>query len=246
MSGFLRAFQDLGWRSNVQVQRFRPSARLTKLASQFCAAIIQKRRLFQMSKKSKKKVSGQTQLTFLPEDSPAKIYQWPDFAKAWLASGQGYGSSLYELLATIGQDGLSSKMFPVFYPATAEETLPSSFAGWSNAGMACAGGFLTLNMTEWHSGARVCSLSQVLEPQVAPKFFLSATAARGILRRAGKRGKMLPELLARALRQVADSEPILNAPADCKPSASPETVITLSDQQHSEPKAATAAVVASI
>ena len=82
-----------------------------------------------MSKRSKKTPSAESQLTLLPEDSHAKTYQWLGAARAWLESGQGYGSSIYELLICFGLDGLRSRMSPVFYPATEGETLPSSFAG---------------------------------------------------------------------------------------------------------------------
>lgn len=47
------------------------------------------------------------------------------------------------------------------------------------------------------------SLSSVLEPSVLPKYFLSAKAASGILRRAEKRGKKLPETLLQALLAVS-------------------------------------------
>jgi DNA (cytosine-5)-methyltransferase 1 len=45
-------------------------------------------------------------------------------------------------------------------------------------------------------------LSDLLEPPecVPEKYYLSATACRGILRRAEKRGKVLPPLLDIALR----------------------------------------------
>jgi hypothetical protein len=50
----------------------------------------------------------------------------------------------------------------------------------------------------------VCSLSDILETGTVPqRFFLSDTACRGILRRADKRGKELPESLRLALQQVA-------------------------------------------
>jgi hypothetical protein len=63
--------------------------------------------------------------------------------------------------------------------------------------------FLTLNTSEWHSAAAVCSLSDTLETGDLPqRFFLSATACQGILRRAEKRGKQLPEQLQRALESV--------------------------------------------
>ena len=81
--------------------------------------------------------------------------------------------------------------------------MPSSFEGWQNSGMACAGGYLTLSMPEYHSGAVVCSLSGILETDVPQKFYLSARAARGILRRAETRGKELPEMLERALTHAA-------------------------------------------
>jgi hypothetical protein len=60
-----------------------------------------------------------------------------------------------------------------------------------------------LNMTEWHSAAAVCSLSEVLETEVAQKYFLSPKACRGILRRAEKRERELPQSLKQALEQTA-------------------------------------------
>jgi hypothetical protein len=64
--------------------------------------------------------------------------------------------------------------------------------------------FLTLNTSEWHSAAAVCSLSDTLEIGDLPqRYFLSATACKGILRRAEKRGKELPPALAQALQSVA-------------------------------------------
>jgi hypothetical protein len=60
------------------------------------------------------------------------------------------------------------------------------------------------NTSAWPNGASVCSLSQVLETGHIPqKYYLSAKACRGILRRAEKRGKELPKSLESALRQVA-------------------------------------------
>jgi hypothetical protein len=62
------------------------------------------------------------------------------------------------------------------------------------------------NISEWPNDAAVCSLSQVLEPTAPQRFFLSAKACAGILRRAEKRGKALPEALRLALATVADQE----------------------------------------
>ena len=69
----------------------------------------------------------------------------------------------------------------------------------------------TLNTAAWRSGATVCSLSDILEDagSVPQRFYLTAKACAGILRRADKRGKELPTTLRLALEQVAGglSEP---------------------------------------
>jgi hypothetical protein len=63
------------------------------------------------------------------------------------------------------------------------------------------------NISEWPNDADVCLLSQVLETDSIPqKFFLSQKACEGILRRAEKRGKKLPELLHNALNRVAQMD----------------------------------------
>ena len=51
-------------------------------------------------------------------------------------------------------------------------------------------------------------LSQILEDSAQPKYYLSAKACLGILNRAEKRGKELPEILKQALEnQIAHSDP---------------------------------------
>ena len=69
---------------------------------------------------------------------------------------------------------------------------------------------LMLNGSEWPSaaeGSSACSLASILEPSVAPKYFLSRKACAGILRRAEKRGKALPVVLRAALMAVASQGP---------------------------------------
>jgi hypothetical protein len=75
------------------------------------------------------------------------------------------------------------------------------------------------NMCEWTGLDRlslnddgVCSLSDILETGDVPqRYYLSAKACKGILRRADKRGKELPPQLARALQAVAASGPTSTA-----------------------------------
>lgn len=75
------------------------------------------------------------------------------------------------------------------------------------------GGCLTLSSLEYHNAEEECSLWQILETgQVDNRFYLSPKACAGILKRAERRGKKLPDLLKLALAQVAfraQTEPAL-------------------------------------
>lgn len=66
----------------------------------------------------------------------------------------------------------------------------------------------TLSSSVWPNDASVCSLSSTLETgDVPPRYFLSAKACAGIISRAERRGKALPEELLAALEtQIQASE----------------------------------------
>lgn len=64
------------------------------------------------------------------------------------------------------------------------------------------GGHSTHNTSESLKDAVECSLSQVLQMNAPEKYSLSPKACRGILRRAEKRGKELPNMLREALTEV--------------------------------------------
>ncbi len=66
--------------------------------------------------------------------------------------------------------------------------------------------FLTLNIGESPSAAVESTLSQILQANVPDKYFLSARACEGILRRAERRGKDLPPMLKEALLQMIERE----------------------------------------
>ena len=63
----------------------------------------------------------------------------------------------------------------------------------------------TLNTGEYPSEERGSRLSQILEEHPHQKYSLSPTACAGILRRAEKRGKALPEALRKALTKQAQT-----------------------------------------
>jgi hypothetical protein len=95
-------------------------------------------------------------------------------------------------------------MFPDFYP-----TVPPSDAsstGWASSGMAWRGESSTPSYSTFRSGeggpscSRRVGLVDVLEPNAAPQYWVSARAAAGILRRAERSEiRELSELLRQEL-----------------------------------------------
>jgi hypothetical protein len=147
------------------------------------------------------------QLTFLSEEplvsplvSRACEADWMTIVATWPLSFLG-------LLTEHGPDGWCGKTSPASCHREKDGTLVPFSEGWSNSGMGSPTEFLTLNTSEWPSDAVVCSLSDTLETGDVPqRFFLSSTACQGILRRAERRGKQIPQALEHALRVVADKE----------------------------------------
>ena len=74
-------------------------------------------------------------------------------------------------------------------------------ASWETVS-ALPGGSMMLNTGESPSVARESTLSQILQANAPEKYYLSAKACAGILRRAEKRGKELPTMLKDALEEV--------------------------------------------
>lgn len=114
-------------------------------------------------------------------------------------------------LGVYGLDGLSGKMSLVSCHQTEDGILVPSSGRWGTWGMGGPTGCWTLNGAE-HTGipvpsrsdGGVSSLSDVLETgPLPPRFFLSAKACSGILRRAERRGKELPLMLKAALEAAS-------------------------------------------
>ena len=128
----------------------------------------------------------------------------PDSERDWMIRVATSCLPILPLLQSIAPAGWFGRTCPASYPVVEDEILPPYFEGWMNSGMGGHTECLTLNTSEWPSDVAVCSLSDILETGAVPqRFFLSATACRGILRRAEKRGKTLPSALYHALTQVS-------------------------------------------
>lgn len=128
-------------------------------------------------------------------------------------------SSLSELYAKLHLDTYCGRMFRAVCPKTEGEPLVPSSGNWMSAGILVDGECVTLNLPEYpcgtvteelpdgsvrsHSAAGVSFLWQFLEntQDVPQRYYLSPTAASGILRRAAARGKSLPPKLQEALER---------------------------------------------
>ena len=149
-------------------------------------------------------MTEQMELNLSSEAHLAKAFQWRDCEKDWTIRVATSCSPSLQLLNDIAPDGWSGKTSPASCRLTEEKILEPCLGRWGKSGMGSHTEFVTLNIGEFHKDADVCSLSGILETGDVPqRFYLSATACRGILRRAEKRGKKLPIQLQEALEALA-------------------------------------------
>jgi hypothetical protein len=158
-----------------------------------------------------------SQLTFFAEEPPASHSASQDCERDWQTRVATSCLPLVPLLQSIAPAGWFGRTSPASCPVTEDGILAPSSGCWANSGMGSPTGFWTLSTSEWNhtlgpslKDEGVCSLSDILEiGDVPQRYFLSAKACKGILRRAEKRGKELPQALLQALQQVAEgsSEP---------------------------------------
>lgn len=149
---------------------------------------------------------GGSDLRRVPVENHARITALQESAAAWLETVVRSGGSSIGSLLTSSPPGLSEKMYLGCFPRVEDETSSSSSIPLFNSGMASPGLYWTANTSEWRSDGAACSLSDILEANPDPKYYLSPKACSGILRRAERRGKTLPEALEEALTHRARSE----------------------------------------
>ena len=130
-----------------------------------------------------------------------------DSEKEWKTQEGILPSHFVQFLISLDPSGSFGKTCQVSSVVTKDGTLAHSSGRWLNSGMVHHTGCLMLKTSESHSEGGESLLSDILETGVLPqKYYLSQKACQGILRRAEKRGKTLPETLRLALIQVAHSQ----------------------------------------
>jgi site-specific DNA-cytosine methylase len=178
IEGFGAGFEEAGWLTHWQVEK-----------EPFCLAVLSSR--FSGSVRARDITTCRGLTASLPA-SLAKMSRSQVSVRALRESALDSFTTLRESCANFDPLGLSSKMFPDFSVRTTAETLQkSSGFSWSSAGMGFNGVCSTASFSVSPNDANVCSLSDVLEGRVPPRFYLSPRACRGVLRRAKKRGRTL-------------------------------------------------------
>ena len=153
----------------------------------------------------------QEQLTFSWLEPHASPFQSQDSGKDLKTHAEISCLLTLQSLHVFGLDGLCGKTSPVSCRQTEDLILVPSSGGWCSWGMGSRTECWTLNGAE-HTGIPMPSrsagdvslLSDVLETQPLPqRYCLSAKACSGILKRAERRGKKLPQMLKAALEQAS-------------------------------------------
>jgi len=140
------------------------------------------------------------------EDSPAKTYPWREWVigLGLKAKDRDYFISLLASLETQAPELFCSKTLQVFLARTTAEISQRSSGRWPNSGILSDGVCLTAKTSESPNRASASTLSGVIETGKVPdKYFLRASAAQGMLRRANQMGRPLFPHLRRALEILA-------------------------------------------
>ena len=140
------------------------------------------------------------QLTFWSEELPVSPSVSPDCGEDSPTLAAVSCSAFLKSLEVANLDGWSGKTCPVSCRATEDGILAPSSGGWRSSGTGGPIGSWTLSFSESPREGVECLLSDVLETSDVPeRFFLSPKACAGILRRARRRKKTLPQQLRDAL-----------------------------------------------
>lgn len=157
------------------------------------------------------------------EDSPAKTSQLPESEPDLPGLEAGFSTKQSESLTLFSEteDGFLLRMYPDSFPQTVAEISESFSRRWPTSGFTTSPGECwtadsspaVADPQSPNGEGGYSSLPDALEADVPPRFYLSPKAAAGILRRAEKRNRALPEHLDGALRAVAEqTEPPKEAP----------------------------------
>lgn len=145
------------------------------------------------------------QLTFWSEEHLVSHFPLPVLEAGLEMREETSPLPICEWLTNYVLSGQSGKTSLASCHRTEEGILEPSSGRWLNSGTASHGECWTLKTSESPNDAEECSLLDVLveTSEILPRYYLSPTAAAGILRRAERRNKTVPPRLYQALLEVS-------------------------------------------
>ena len=166
-----------------------------------------------MSRGSRTSKKSLTHMSLFPtsgqEDFPVKTSQLREWGRELGLEGSSLDSflSLFAYLKEVAPEFLSSRTFQASSLPTGGGTSKLLFERWPASGMAWDGVCLTAGTLESPNLVDESILLPAIEiGRVPPRYFLSANAAKGILRRANRMGRPLFPPLRRALEILAKDQ----------------------------------------
>jgi hypothetical protein len=144
------------------------------------------------------------------EDSPARMFHWREWVigLGLKAKDRDCFINLLDSLETQAPELFCSKTSQAFLARTTAEISQRSSERWPNSGILSDGVCLTAKTSESPNRVSASTLSGVIETGKVPeKYFLRASAAQGMLRRANQMGRPLFPHLRRALEILAATAP---------------------------------------
>ena len=142
----------------------------------------------------------------LSEEHLANHSQLPDYEEVCRILEGTSPSRLLTFSIVLGRNGLFGKTCQEYFPQIKEETFTRSQKVFKQSGIASGGEYLMLNTSDSPKDAKESLLLEIIQEtsEVSPKYSLSERACLGILRRADKKGKMLPKKLENALLDMTN------------------------------------------
>jgi hypothetical protein len=154
------------------------------------------------------------QMTFLNvmsglEDFRVRTFRWREWVIDLGLKGSDLASfmSLLDSLQKLAPELCCSKTLRVSLARTKDEISQQSSGRWPSSGILSDGVCLTAKTSESPNQGSVSTLSGVIETGKVPeKYFLRASAAQGMLRRANRMGRPLFPFLRKALEILAATD----------------------------------------
>ena len=121
-----------------------------------------------------------------------------------------YSSRFPELRGLKNLRCYSSKTLEVYFQTTEDKPSIPFFGSWGVSDIGWSGKYLTANILAFHRIGKECSLLDILEPKVSPRYFLSPKTLKWLLRKAREdphfKLKLAQQSMQTTIRESIDTD----------------------------------------